>query len=188
MRTLPTLFTLLIAPLVALSQSSPVRIPGVDEPPELLGEPKTFPTPPEALLQFKTVMDKWNEHDMEKVKALRPELDEFIRQHPDYSDAYTIRAMGDLCYLKSKDYPPIAADIDKAIGTQSQEKGLYMFDLTDLYAIRGKVRYQMGRYSKAMDDLESAVKQKVDGVNRMFMAHGTKPETSDAFLWSKTDI
>ena len=110
----------------------------MEEPPELTGQPKTLQTASEALRQFGRVMGKWKEKDPETIKALRPELDNFIRQHPDYSDAYTIRAVGDLAYVKTRDYANIVADIKKAISTLSPKKGDNMFDLGDLYAFRAK--------------------------------------------------
>lgn len=190
MRTLLRISSIVLATqVVALSQSSSIRIAGVDEPPELTGEPKkTFPKPSDALQQFGTIMNKWSEHDLEKVKAVRPDLDTFIEKHPDYSDAYAIRAMADLCYLKRTDYAPIIADIEKAIDTHSAKTGENMFGISDLYAIRGKVNYEMGRYQAAMDDLEAAMKQKIDDADNIFMTQGTNPDTSDAFLWSKADV
>jgi tetratricopeptide (TPR) repeat protein len=192
MRKSSAVCTLLIATsFLASAQSSPIRIAGVDEPPELAGEPKKLIPVSDTLRQFEKIMDQWSKNDPAKIKALRPELDAFIRQHPDYSDAYTTRAMGDLCYLKSKDYSPIIADITKAIETHSPERSENSentLSLSDLYAIRGELQYQMGRYQDAMADLEAAVNRAVDDTDRIFMIEGTNPEPSDACLWSKNQF
>jgi tetratricopeptide (TPR) repeat protein len=189
MLTLSAVCPLLIATsLLASAQSNPTRIAGVDEPPELTWEPKKLTPVSDTLRDFSTIMNQWSEHDTAKIRALRPALDAFIQQHPAYSDAYTVRGMGDLCYLKNKNYSRIASDITTAIGTHSPAKGDNMFDLSDLYGIRAKTQYLMGRYQDAMADLETAVNQNIDSADKVFMSQGTKPDTSDAILWSQSDI
>ncbi len=100
-------FIFLVASLLQAFSQSPVRISGISEPPELTGEPKKWPLPSESDRQLMALMDRWNERDIEKNRAVRPEFDNFIIKYPDYPDAYAVRAIGDLCYLKNKNYTQI---------------------------------------------------------------------------------
>ncbi len=94
----PTLIlrVLICLPLLAAqfmcSKVSDLRISGVEEPPELNGEPRKVKSLTETQRQFVEIMTSLNEKDQEKVKATVQALSTLIEQDPDYSDAYFVRA------------------------------------------------------------------------------------------------
>ena len=76
---------LLASPVAVLSQTiSTTKIEGVSEPPELTGEPKKFEKPSESDRQLFEFIGSLKGGD--DAKASMSRLDEFITQHPDYSD------------------------------------------------------------------------------------------------------
>jgi tetratricopeptide (TPR) repeat protein len=192
MRILSAVCPLLIAvSFVASAQSNPTRIAGVDEPPELTGQPKKLPTPSEVLLQFKTVMDKWKDNDTEAIKSLQPDLDRFVQQHPDYSDAHLLRAHADYCVLNSKDYSGILKDIDVAIKTHTLSGTMpSMYDKpTDHYSLRAKLYFSTGHTQQAMTDLDTAVNLDLKSAEKIFNIEGVEPQkTSKPCTWSMTDL
>ena len=82
------LLTILIA--TTLSAQSPLRIAGISEPPELTGEPKKFRQATDAEREMLDLVGKLK--DESQARAAFPALDELIQHHPDYSDAYFLRA------------------------------------------------------------------------------------------------
>jgi len=63
MRFAAILCVVLTAKLLVPFDQSSIRIAGVQEPPELTGEPKTFTPPSAGLRQFSAIMGKWQEND-----------------------------------------------------------------------------------------------------------------------------
>jgi tetratricopeptide (TPR) repeat protein len=166
----------------------PLSIPGVDEPPELCGPPKKFDSPSPIILEFSKIMENWKENDAERIKASRIAFSGFLEEHPNFSPAYAMRAMADFCYLGSKDHNSIIGDVDMASKTLTPE--LNVFGPSDLVALRGKIRFEAGNYKVALDDLESAMKAKLDSADSIFGAAGTKPETSNAnrCIWTMGNL
>ena len=79
MRTLPILCKLLIAiPAVAFCQTTPTRLPGVDELPELTGEAKQ----PERLSEPEKLLATVQLEDPDYTATLLSTIDEVIRQYP----------------------------------------------------------------------------------------------------------
>jgi len=72
---------------VALSQPSSIRIAGVDEPPELTGEPKKYTPPSPVMKAFDDALPK-DEKNIEQVKISVEKLTELLRENPDYSDGF----------------------------------------------------------------------------------------------------
>jgi len=179
---------LIASQLLAFPQLSPVKIAGVAEPPELTGEPKKIKKPTEALRQFAEVTG--DVLDKDKAKAARPKLNDFIQRHPDYSDAYFMRAMCDLCVLNSHDYSSALTDVELAISTHPVFTGQTAYDnLTPHYSLRAKIRLAMEQYREAMDDLEAAMKFDLASADHIFNTGAVEPETtSEPCTWSLTDL
>jgi len=117
------------------------------EPAELNGEPKKVRKSIEAQQQFGKIIEEFK--DEEKSKALRPKLNKFIED----SDAYSMRAMCDLCILNSREYASVLKDIDTAISTHSSPTSETIYaKLTDHYSMRGKIEFTTGRrYGEAIE-------------------------------------
>lgn len=148
------------AGLPAYAQSTPIRIAGVQEPPELTGKPKEVKKPTGTQRQFGEMIPELT--DGAKAKSARPKLDMFLVQHPDYSDGYFMRAMCDLCTLESQEYASILRDVEKAIfSTHPSSKIETIYEkLTDHYSLRGKLQLLLGRHREALDDLRSGDEDK----------------------------
>jgi tetratricopeptide (TPR) repeat protein len=175
--------------LVSFAQS-PIRVPGVDEPPELTGEPKQVTTPPEALRELADVFPT-NEKDADKAKIGIEKLTKVLRENPDYSDGYFMRAMFNRCMLNSNDTESVLRDIDTAISTHSAQRfpGVYK-SLADHYSLRAKVEFDTGQHREALDDLEKAVRQKIDDADSVFGSGGTQPGavSPNNCIWSLSDV
>lgn len=175
--------------LAAFPQSS-IRIAGVEEPPELMGEPKTFTPPSETTKQFDEALPK-DYKNVEQVKAGRDKFTTLLQQNPDYSDAYFMRAMLNRCLLNSNDIDNILKDINTAISTHDTQRFPEEHkSLADLYSFRAKVVFDTGHYQEAMNDLEKAVKQGIDDAASIFFSSGTKPDAppSGTCAWSLSDL
>jgi tetratricopeptide (TPR) repeat protein len=178
----------LAAPILVLCQQPPIAVPGVDEPPELSGPGKKFTAPPATVLEFGKIVQNWKENDTKTIAEARAALSHFLEDHPTFSPAYTMRAMGDFCFLASKEYDSISNDVQGAFNTFTPEVGV--FSQSDLLALRGKVRFDAGRYKDALDDLESAMKAKLDSADSIFGSGDTKPETTNTnpCIWTMSNL
>jgi tetratricopeptide (TPR) repeat protein len=187
-RRLLGLSLLIATQLLALPQASPVKIAAVPEPPELTGEPKKVKQLTEAQRQFGEIISEL--YDENKAKAARPKLSDFIQRHVDYSDAYFLRAMCDLCTLKSRDYASLLKDVEAAISTHSSLTSQTAYaNLAPHYSLRAKMRFATGQYREAMDDLEAAMKLDLDSAVHIFNIGGVQPETtSEPCAWSLADL
>ena len=190
--TRKAIFLAIAVPIVLHCQPPMVLVPNVDEPPELLGPAKKYTPPSNVFLEFgKAVQfDKWKETDPENIKSVRVGLTTFIDQHPGFSAAYMMRAMGDFCFLGSKDYEAVRADIESAIKTISPNVGENMLQTADLLAMRGKVQIESGHLKEALDDLEAAMKTKLDNADQIFGSGDTKPEITNAnrCVWTTSNF
>lgn len=138
----------------------------MSEPPELTGEPKKLKNITEAQRQFGKVVEEFK--DKEKTKETLPALDKFIAEHPEYSDAYFIRANCNLCILDSPEYSSILKAVDTAISTNSLPTSETFFDnLKDAYSLRGKLRFVTGRYRDAIGDLEHSMKEDLSSADTL---------------------
>jgi|SRR5215472_36522 len=86
----PLLLCGLLLALPAFAQTNTLRISGVSEPPELTGEPKKVTKPSDADMELYEIIGHLK--DEQETKSILPRLDEFIKNHPDYSDAFFLRA------------------------------------------------------------------------------------------------
>ena len=184
-------------PLLAFSQS-PVRIAGVQEPPELTGEAKKFTPPSDTMRQLLEVFPK-DEKNIEQVKSGIELLSKLLQENPDYSYGYFMRALFNRCWLKSDDSEAIMKDINSAI-LKDINSAMSMHaaqklpgpdeSLAALYLFRAKVGFETGRYPEAMNDLEAAMMQNFDNAGTLFNSAGTAPDTSspNICIWSLSDL
>ncbi len=184
-------FVLVCTPVFVVGQASSTAIPGVDEPPELTGPGKKFTTPAPVFKEFATLLeiDKWKESDLVKMKEVSDRLTEFLRKHHDFALAYMMRAMTNFCFVGSTDYQSINSDLANAFRYHTpQDEGA--FDEASLIAMRAKIHFQAGEYKQALDDLESAMKAKLNDADKIFGSGETKPETSNknACVWTMSNL
>jgi tetratricopeptide (TPR) repeat protein len=174
---------LLILPPSMFTQAVPFRVAGVSEPPELTGEPKKVNKPSEADRQlFEVVQHVSDENEM---KTSLPKLNEFIAEHPEYSDAYFFRATCAACILDSHDLSQMKADVEAAIAHPDRK----VYGDTEYYSLLGKIELAMGRYRNAVDDLEKAMVQDFDSAEKMFGSGAVEPEKTSKFcVWNLTDL
>jgi tetratricopeptide (TPR) repeat protein len=172
----------LLLALPTFSQTSVPRINGTSEPPELTGEPKKVTEPSEADSElFEIIGHLKNEEEM---KSTLPKLDEFIKRHPDYSDALFLRATCTACILNSRDFTAIQNDVEAAMSHSGQ-----VYNNTDYYSLLGKIEFAKANYVQAMDYLERAMARDLDTANRMFNIEGVEPEKTSKFcIWNLTDL
>ncbi|MHB8486048.1 MAG: tetratricopeptide repeat protein [Candidatus Acidiferrales bacterium] len=112
------------------------------------------------------------ENNKEAVKN----LSSIIEKHPEYSDAYFLRAMASIL-AKDGNYPQVLSDVDAAINLHSDHKYLSMYDSNaPMYSLRTKVDLLAGDYSRAMNDLEAAIKVDPSNEGDVFNTGGVKPE------------
>ena len=174
----------------AFAQSSTVRLQGVAEPPELLGASKTQQAPPTETerLFFEVFTNDRIDNDIERSKNIREKLTTFIQAHPDYADAYFMRAILTRCDVKDGDRHVVLSDLTRAIATHSSA-GSHIATLAVYHAVRAKVHFEMGLYRDAMADLDIAITQNVRSANEIFRTAGIKPTAyGDSYSWSQADL
>ena len=129
--------------------------------------------------------------DMQKNKDAIQALGSVISKHPDYSDAYFLRATLSVL-VANGNYKNILSDIDSAIKLHSSSDKYYQsaYDsVADMYALRAKVDILSGDYQQAMTDLETAIKTNLNSAGSIFNSGGIKPEdTSNPTAIQKSDI
>jgi tetratricopeptide (TPR) repeat protein len=178
-----------VAHATAFAQSSSVRLAGVAEPPELLGPPKRLNVESEPDRLFaELVADDWK--DREKVKNIRDQLTTFIEAHPDYSDAYFMRALFTRCVIHDGNDADALSDVTRAIATHSApERRAGFVALPRLYALRARVHFDARRYRDAITDLDTAINQNIRSANQVFNDGGIEPTTSpDPCKWTPADF
>jgi len=96
--------------------------------------------------------------DQDKVKEGLEKLDNFIREHPTYSDAYFIRAMCLYGIAGSKQHDRIIEDLNDAIKYHSTTSSQSAYkDTAGMYGWRAKVYKANDNLPQAIKDLETAV-------------------------------
>ncbi len=99
-----------------------------------------------------------------------------IQQHPDYADAYVLRATYSLM-SSEPDLELIPHDLDASLRYHSSHKydSAYSSEAS-IYSLRAKADVLAGNYQQAMIDLESAVQVDPSSPNEVFNTGGVKPE------------
>lgn len=174
---------LLFSAFPAFAQT--VRIEGVAEPSELTGEPKKVKQPSEADKQlFELMKDvKDNATDAE-ARAVVQKMDEFLKNFPDYSDVYFLRATYKACIQNNRDFDSITSDIKAAMSRPAQ-----IYNDTDYYSLLGKIALAQAQHEEALRDLEKAMKRDFDSADKMFNIEGVELERTSKFCaWNLTDL
>lgn len=103
-------------------------------------------------------------------------LGKIIKKHPEYSDAYFLRATISVL-VGDNNYQKILSDIDNAIKFHSSVKYKSAYDSTaEMYSLRAKVDIVSGNYQQATKDLETAIKTDPSETRNVFNTGGVKPE------------
>lgn len=153
------------------------------EPPELSGEPKKVTKPSEADRQLFEIIGHLK--DENETKSSLPELDEFIKKNPDYSDAYFLRATCAACILSSRDFNSISNDVRAAMAHSGQS----IYNQTDYYSLLGKIELATAQDGQAMNSLEKAMLRDLRSADKMFNIEGVEPEKTSKFCaWNLTDL
>jgi tetratricopeptide (TPR) repeat protein len=181
MRPLSIVYGLLLATSFAVFAQT-IKIDAVSEPPELTGEPKKFSAPTPADRQLGEIVSHLN---ISEMKSTLPMLNKFIEEHPDYSDAYFLRATSEACILNNRDLVSIAADVEAAMS----HPGASVYNKTDYYSLLGKIAIERDKHGQAMDDLEKAMTRDLSDAGRIFNIEGIEPEKQSKFCtWNLTNL
>ena len=187
----PNIFALIVAAqIVAFSQPSSIRIAGVGEPPELTGEPKKYTPPSPVMKAFDDAFPK-DEKNIEQVKISVEKLTGLLRENPDYSDGFLMRALFNRCIVNSADTEGILNDINAAISTYATQKlPRAHASLADHYSLRAKLEFDTSHYRDALDDLETAIKEDLDHASSIFNSGDTKPDAppQNICAWGLSDL
>jgi len=173
----------LLVALSAFSETGKLEADVVTMPPELSSDPVKQEKPSEADRQMLEVISLMKD-DPKEAKLALPKLDEFIAAHPDYSDAYFVRATTEACILNSLDFPAISTDVKAAMSYASR-----VYTASDYYSLLAKIDFAKANYAEAVDSLEKAMKGDLDSATRIFNIEGTDPETVSKFcIWNLKDL
>jgi tetratricopeptide (TPR) repeat protein len=169
--------------LNGLSQSAPVRIEGIAEPPEMIGPPQTAVQPSAADRQFLDALgDTKTEAEM---PARLPLLDKLIADHPDYADAYSFRAYIEACMVD----PPRLTQAEFDVAKAQSLGGGKAFDDQSRLSLLGKIAFADGDDKRALDDLEKAMRLDLSSADKIFNIEGVVPERASKFCaWNLTDL
>lgn len=167
----------------AFSQKNALRIDGISEPPELMGEPKQVSKASDADKAIFEIVGHLND-PKEAVSALET-LNQFITENPNYSDAYFLRATALACILDRRDLSAITNDAEAAMSHPDRA----IYNPTDYYSLLAKVKFAKMQYKDAINNLEKAMSRDFSTADRMFNIEGVKPETTSKFcVWNLTDL
>jgi len=173
-------FILLLAGLSVQAQR-------IVDPPELTGKPtKPRKEPSEVMTAFVTEISKGGN----KTAELMPMVSTFIQAHPTFGDAYGFRVLGQYCELKQPASETFIDDVNKAIQYFTPE-GLTGKN-AELYGIRARLQYDLGRFQTAVDDLEKGIKLSPDDADDVLLVGAVKPgtraEEENLCAWTKTEL
>jgi tetratricopeptide (TPR) repeat protein len=130
-----------------------------------------------------------NGKDVAKNKKTMAAFAKIIDKHPEYSDAYLLRATVSIS-AGDQDYQTILSDIDRAIKLHSSNKYKSAYNSTaGMYGLRAKVDILSGNYQQAVNDLETAIKSEPSNTNEVFNTGSPKPdEESNPTALQKKDL
>jgi tetratricopeptide (TPR) repeat protein len=128
----------------------------------------------EALLS--TIQLAGDGKDEAKLQQATAAISRLIEQHPDYGDAYILRATYSLTSSRPN-LQQIRDDADAALKYHGLPKygSAYRSD-AEIYALRAKTDVLAADYQQAMVDLESAVMADPSSPNEVFSTGGVKPD------------
>jgi len=183
MRTLPIVYTLFSTIyVVAFCQTSPTRPPGVEEPPEFVGEAKQ----PERLSEPERLIATVQIEDPDYTAKLLSTIDEVIRHYPEYPNSYSMRVERKYC-ASGAEYSGLMDDTDNAIKYGSLTPDNTSF-LQDLFAQRAKIEFVRGDHQRAIEDLEHAVFSNPLLASYLFRVPSNESKANPACQWNIADL
>jgi len=102
-----------------------------------------------------------------------------------------MRALFNRCMVHSGDTDGVLKDIDAAISNYATQKlPRAHASLSGHYSLRAKVEFDTRHYREALDDLETAMKQDLDGASSIFNSDDTKPDAPPQSIctWGLSDL
>jgi len=162
-------------------------IPGIVEPLELTGKPKSLPEPTDLQRRLADILPRGD--DPQSLRKAQDDIDILIQQYPASADALSTRLMLS-CEIKAKDTSINISDIDAIIRLQkSAVTRDSMVPEPQLRAIKAKVEYDSGDHKRAVEDLDSAITVDVHNADNLLNSGGVKPENkSDPCSWYEPDL
>jgi tetratricopeptide (TPR) repeat protein len=152
------------------------------EPLEFSGTPRSVPQLTSADREMGEVLKETG--DDQKTLAALPLLNQFIQSHPDYGDAYSLRAYITMCLAPRPNLEEVKSDIDAA-----QSHGGRFFDERDSLSILGKLAFLKGDYATALADLEKAAEADFSSAGKIFGIEGVKPAMEGKpCTWTLADL
>lgn len=175
---------------LAISQTNPLIVPGVDEPPELTGKAKEVLPPSATDQEFFDALKNIKENDSQSLRVAIVDLNRFLKAHPNSSDAYLMRATVNICMLDGHDYAAALADVDTAITKHKSSRTASMYsNLADFYSLRSRLNFSLGHFREAMSDLDAAMKEDYGSADKVFNSAAVAPErTAKPCSWSLSDF
>jgi tetratricopeptide (TPR) repeat protein len=166
-----------------LFAQSPLRITGIEEPPELTGEPKQVKQVTDAERGLLGVVGKLK--DETQAGAALPTLDRLIQNYPNYSDAYFLRAYVKGCILNSKDFVSLRADIEQA----KAHPDASVYNESDYESLLAKLSFERSDLRGSIEHLEKAMMKDVDNADQIFNIEGIEPERKSKFcVWNLSNL
>lgn len=108
----------------------------------------------------------------------------FITTHPSFGDAYVFRVVGQYCELHQPASEALLDDVNKALQSSPKQ--------TELYGMRARLEYDLGRYQAAVDDLEKGLRLSPDNASEVLKVGSVKPgfraEDNDWCAWTQTEL
>jgi tetratricopeptide (TPR) repeat protein len=181
----PILFVLAVSsfPMCAQTLSSDrTTIPGLAEPPELIGLPQPTEEPSK---EWKELLETFS------IKAVPDQVEalgNIIQKYPEFGAAHSLRVMLTRCEGNPSGSSGVTGDIDAAIRYQETgEKGFY--PTNQLHSIKAKVEFDSGDHRAAMEDLYKAMTLDISSAIDVFNSGTVEAENkSDPCRWNKPDV
>jgi tetratricopeptide (TPR) repeat protein len=172
-----------ISVTASFGQKNIAGVDGISEPPELTGEPKKVTKASEADKAIFDIVGHLND-EKEAASALE-NLNQFITENPNYSDAYFLRATALACILDRRNFSAITNDVEAAMSHPDRA----IYNTTDYYSLLAKVKFAATQYKDTINDLEKAMSRDFSAADRMFNIEGVEPQKTSKFcIWNLTDL
>ncbi|HUI82258.1 MAG TPA: surface-adhesin E family protein [Bryobacteraceae bacterium] len=157
------------------------------DPPELTGKPTKPRKEPDAVaMAFITAVGKAGNNTADLMTVVSG----FIKEHPTFGDAYGMRVLSGYCELKAPASDAFIDDVNKAMQYFSPD-GL-TGKQAELYGMRARLQYDLGRFPVAVDDLERGIRLSPEDADDVVKVGTVKPgpRTPDEDLcnWTQTEL
>ena len=155
--------------------------------PELTGKPtKPRKEPTEVMMAFYSEISKGGN----KTAEMMPMVSTFIQAHPSFGDAYSFRVLGQYCELHQPASEAFIADVNKAIQYFTPD-GL-TGKQPELYGMRARLEYDLGRFPASLDDLEKGLRLSPANADDVMKVGAVKPgsraEEENLCAWTQTEL